>query len=189
MHDKITFHYSIERMGAETLRLRSTIKPSLLRRVLLRGSILAILGACILLYANIFISVDELSTWGLLIVCIALTLIAIGLIPYRKLTRLERHPYEMIAAEQIVTLKKDNPLFSFPINSIEKIAYIEQDNSYGIGIWLKNPEKILLHIPKFEMNRFKLKTQQHDSCDLFLPYFSERSCKSLEDFYTLPEEE
>ncbi|MBA3957825.1 MAG: hypothetical protein H0X51_05460 [Parachlamydiaceae bacterium] len=167
----------------ETLKLRSSIKPSVMRRTVLYGTVCAAIGAFILLYSALFLSVETLSTWGLLILVVSGTLISVGLLPYRKLTRLERHPHELIAIEDqaLQFYVRGQLVLTIPSISVQRYTYIVNGQDYGIAVHLKQPlpEKLVVHEHSFKMRKFQERSRKKYNCDLFFPYFSERSYDEL----------
>lgn len=172
-------------MGGDSLILRSCIRSSLKRSVLLRGTILAAVGG-ILILAGGFISKGVLSVWGLPLYFVGIGLIAIGLIPQRKLQMLENTPNEIhVDREFTLTFRsKNKPLFSIPLASIKKIEYVERDHLYGLAIWFLQPptHKIILFNPTFNLKNLHLESKKKFNCDLFLAYFSKHSLQELFDF-------
>lgn len=173
-------------MSAEQLKLRSSVKPTLMRFVLIRGTILGFIGACLLLYGALFLPAETLKMWGFPILILALILIAVGLIPYRRLTRRERYPDELIVdgSNTIHFNIRGEPTFSIPLQNMERYSYLEKGRLYGLGIWLKQPEKdkIEIHNSKFDLEKYKLTSQKQYECDIFLPFFTQRSYNILNAF-------
>lgn len=152
-------------MEQETIKLRTSIKTPLMRRVVLRGSFLALLGAAILLYAGVVMPVDSLSIWGLPLLLVSGSLITLGLLPYRKLTRLEKKPDELIISEnQIQYIVRGKSSLTIPQQNIARTAYVEHGNMYGICVWLKHPTP-----------------NKNSRYDLFFPYFSEKAALTLQE--------
>lgn len=175
------------------LKLRSSIKPSYMRFVLIRGTILAALGAIILLYGALYLPVSNLSVYGLPLLCIAGIFITIGLRPYRRLCKLEKQPHELIATgEQGLNIAFNGKATMYiPLNSIKTIDYIEIGRQYGIGIDLEKPvpEKIIVKDGDFDIDRFEERSQENYQSDIFIPFFSERSFRQLTEFLeSTPEE-
>lgn len=124
--------------------------------MLFLGSILAILGAALLLYSGIALPVETLKKWGALLFLISLGLIAAGLIPYRRLQKLELNPDQLVILEKGLIYKRAGVQeWQLPFDSIQSIDYVDNPWRYGI----------LLHIE----NRW----------DIFLPYFTKRSYEEL----------
>lgn len=164
----------------DTLTLRSSLPSSLLRDTLFRGSILAIIGLALIIYSGIFLSPSELRTWGFFLVILSFIIIALGLIPYRRLTRLELNPYKLTAVERDhLEFQMTNQTIDIPFSAIEKMTYIQNGNIYGIGLHIK-PEFSIL---KAELKSRALKYYQNRfHVDLFFPYFSQRSFHELEEW-------
>lgn len=149
-------------MMNQNLCLRSSIKPALKRSLLFRGTLLATLGIALLIYAGLTLSVATLEHWGLPIFGISLALITAGLLPYKRLTRLEMHPHELLLTSdhEIRFFQKRTLCITLSWENIEKIAYVDHPSRYGIALWLKNPDS-----------------------KVFFPFFSERSYHEMIDFF------
>ncbi len=162
---------------------RSSIKPSLKRSLLWRGSFLAALGIALLIYAGTTFPVTSLQFWGPLFFFGGGSLIVIGLLPYRKICRLEHCPYELYIGDRnhLCFLQGGKPLLDIPFNSIRQIGYLDNGNHYGVLIWLKQPlpDKIFVYSSscrgKFRLVKIKNSMEK----GVFLPYFSERSFNSI----------
>ena len=165
------------------IKLRSVVHRDLKRRKLLRGTFLALLGMSLIGYCGLFLSVQTLSTWGLPAFMVGSGLMAVGLVPFRQLNRLEIHPHQIILDQAYLQVgfcgKKS---FSVPCHSIDRTVFISQGVG-GIGIWLKEPlpEKIIVHDPRFAMRKFQEDSYRKHQCHLFLPHFNERAFKALQD--------
>jgi hypothetical protein len=172
-------------MSGDSLILRTSINSSLKRSVLLRGTILAVLGAVVIL-AGGFISKGVLNVWGLPLYFVGIGLIAIGLIPQRKLQLLENNPNEIhIDHELIFTFRtKGKPVFSIPLASIRKIEFMERDTIYVLALWFVQPpiHNIILFNSAINLKNLHADSKKKFSCDLFLAYFSKRSLQKLFDF-------
>jgi len=169
-----------------TFKIRSSIKPKLLRVTLKKGALIGGAGALTLLLAGTLLPLEQLKIWGLPALVVGFVLISVGLLPYRKLTRLELKPHELhYDGEFFLFLQQGKPLFKIPEESVEKMCYVEKEQMYGIAIWLKRPieEKVRVLQPHFQFEAFVSDSaQRFEGCDLFLPYFTERSWKELEDY-------
>ena len=156
----------------EPLILQSSIKSSLMRFVLLRGTFLAAMGGLILVLSGIFFSGSTLSLWGFFIFFLAMSLITLGLLPYRRLRQLETNPYQLISQDQTWHFQaKGQLILSLPMQSIAHTIYVD-NHAYGIGIFLKHPlpQKIVIH-----QRHFNIENLRKGDCDLFFPYFSRRA--------------
>lgn len=114
--------------------------------------------------------------------------IAIGLLPYRKLSKLQLKPHEIhFDNDTLIFLKEGKPLFKIASLSIEKMSYLEREHLYGVGIWLKKPmeQKIKVLQSKFNFAAFMRDSMQRfGGCDLFLPFFSKHTFEELKNHVT-----
>ncbi len=147
----------------------------------MRGTLLGAFGACFLVAAGTFLPASLLSFLGLPTLIISALLIGLGLIPYRKLSRLETCPHEiMIDGNTFLFFAKGKPLLNIPTALIEKIEYVEKDDLYGLGIQLKSGiQKVKVLQRSFDIDAFVSDARSRFSCDLFLPYFTERTLSEL----------
>lgn len=152
----------------KTLRKKSksVIKEKLLRKALLKGTLIATCGLSLIVIA----AFTTFATYlGLISFILGLGLIAFGLLPYKKLSKLQLNPHEIQNdGQNLLFIKGGKPLFKIDLISIQKIEYVERNDLYGLGIILKKPlkEKIKILQPQCPI--------QYYSCegyDLFLPYF------------------
>lgn len=166
------------------LTLHSSIKPSLKKEKVLQGSLWGALGIAIWLFGALFLTLEIFTLWGLPILLIGGGFITYGLLPYRKLTRLESNPHQILVdeSEQLIFFMDKQPLIKISLKDIEEIAYLDDDNRYGIGLWLKKTLsqnfEWMLSNPNFE--QYRSQCQKNYFCDVFLPYFSKRSFEELE---------
>ena len=171
-------------MNDYLLKLRSSVHSSLKRQMLWQGTLLALVGLSILGYSSLFFSSADLGIWGFLLFCLGIGFISAGLIPYRRLCRLEINPHEIVVLDE-VTIKfnwQGKSTLTVPWISVSKTAYMKRSHkNYGIGIWLKQPapEKVIVHDLNFNVRCFQDGSRRLYGCDLFLPFFSEHSYKEL----------
>jgi hypothetical protein len=162
---------------------RSTISSNLLSDSLKKGGIYAGSGAVLILLAGTLFPLSLLKILGIPIFLTGLFLIGLGLIPYRKLTRLQLKTHEIHwDGKNILFCKEGKPLFKVNASSIEKISYRHDKNKYGICICLKYPVNEKMHIlqPKIHLSPFiNHKSCQKEKLVLFLPYFSRRTFDEL----------
>lgn len=137
------------------ITLYTSIKPRLLKRKVIIGTILAVFGTALLLYGTLFLSVEEMQRWGWLLFFSFIILISLGLIPYRRLSRLEKQPNKITLTDRNTFIYRT---LEVPLNAIEKAEYYETSDKYGIKIWLKDRSEAI-----------------------FLPYFTERSFAQLKE--------
>ena len=166
------------------IKLRSSIKPILLRHTLFTGSLLSGFGVSSLLISALFLPTHTLEKYGFAIVLLAFLLIGFGLIPYRKLARLEIKPNEIIINEEtLYIIFNKQPTLLIPIAVIENISYLDSKLHYGFKFSLKKPalEKMTLLNHRFKIVKWHYHSQKNYQCDLFLPYFSHRSYNEIKD--------
>jgi hypothetical protein len=163
--------------------IQSSIHSALLTTSLKRGTVLGGGGALLLILGGTILPLEMLSLWGIPFFLLGIFFIALGLLPYRKLTQLQLKPHEIhYDGETLHFLKQGKPLFTVASMSIEKIAFVEKEHLYGLGIWLKKPieTKVKVLQPHFNFAAFVTDSMHRfEGCDLFLPFFSEHACKEL----------
>lgn len=156
---------SLEQIFQQEITLRSSIKPELMRKLLFKGTLLAGIGAVSILLAGLFLSPDYLAIWGLPIFLIGMGLITIGLLPYRRLKRLELNPHKLIIrpSESVQLLIKGKTVLVIPWNEIAKIEYEDHETNYGIRFFFKSSENIPIFIPFFSRRSYQtlLDCQSH----------------------------
>ncbi len=136
--------------------IKTAIKPALLKWKLFIGTLLAITGASVIVLSGSFLSVEALKKWGLFLLLFSLSLIALGLIPYRRLQKLEIKPNELELLDHGLAYRKNGKVeWILPYSSITDLDYVEDPWRYGI----------------------RLKVEERWA--LFLPYFTRRSFESL----------
>lgn len=160
-----------------SLSLRSSIKPALKRSLLLRGTLFASVGIAFLIYAGMAFSVQNLEFWGLPILGVSLALITAGLLPYKRMARLEVQPYELLlTSDQGIRFFQNRVLCcKLSWDNIARIVYVDHPRRYGIALWLKNQEQA--------EGKMIQKCRLRYGCDLFFPFFSKRSHLEMVDFY------
>lgn len=184
-------------MIRNVLVLRSSIPSSLLRKTLLRGFAVACLGILILLFAGSYLPIEFLHKWGWSLFLIGLGLITFGMLPYRRLSRLEIKPNELILLDSghIAFSLRGRKLLTIPLHSIAQMRYIPlpveswkkyifQPRLYGIALWLKAdpPKPIIVHQFPKEVEDIRRLGRRMGSADLFFPYFNHRAYDELMDW-------
>jgi hypothetical protein len=163
--------------------IKTTVSANLLKKSLLKGSLLGLAGVAGLLYGALFLHVNELNTWGLLLFLGSLAAITGGLLPYRQLTRLQLNPHRLILSENetLDYYLKEKMVMSIPTQSIEKIAYLSNEGEYGIIFSLKKqpspPVKVYAALK--EVEQMRQDGEKLGKGDLFFRYFNERAFKEL----------
>lgn len=163
-------------------KYRSSIHTPLLQKALMRGSFLAGIGALALL-AGTFLPPENLKIWGPFLFLFSLGLIGWGLIPYRRLKRLETEPHEiLITKDRLLFCWRKKPAFSIPLKRIKKAVFISSGDVYGIGISLEDASLSYVQAldEKFDITHFQQHSIKKYGCDLFLPYFSQRTFEALQ---------
>ena len=165
---------------------RTSIKPAYKWRCVLRASFFGGIGVIILVAAGSFMPVAQLSIWGLPLLLIAGALITWSMLPYRRMTRLENAPDELWvnSTGDLVYAKQSTPIFTIPRSTIDKVFYIDKPKNYGICIGIKSPtpEKVRVHNPGFNFQAFRKSSIHTYGCDIFLPWFSERTFQELQEY-------
>jgi hypothetical protein len=145
-------------MNEDFLKLRSSIKAELMQKSLFRGSMIGGVGVIILFLSGAFLPVHALSVWGIPLFFLSMGLITFGMLPYRKLTRLEKVPDEILLSSKDILIyrRRGKIIFTTPLSSIKSCTYKDDESIYGIEISMKENSKTY-----------------------FFPYFSQRSANLL----------
>lgn len=124
----------------------TTVKPQLLKKVLLQGTVLAGCGVIILVLAGILIPRNIMEIWGIYIFFLSAILMAVGLVPYRHLQKLESNPNKITLSDDrtLHYHKGDRILYSIPFDQIQSLEWIDKKNIYGITLGLKNGQSKFL---------------------------------------------
>ena len=166
--------------------LRTSIPSQLLKRTLMIGFSLALIGILGLLYGGIYAHLAELQFWGFTLFILSIGLITMGMLPYRRLTRLQLKPNElcMVAPDQLEYYSKGRKLLTIPLQSIDHFGYVNRYLVYGVTVWLKPDPKdpVLVHQGRSEVDVLRYKGQKLAGADLFFSYFNQRSFQELIDW-------
>jgi len=137
----------------------------------------------IILLGGTVLPLEQLKFWGIPIFISGITLIAIGLMPYKRLSQLQLKPHEIhYDGEALLFCKQGGALFKIQESSIAKMEYREKEKLYGIAIFLKRPieEPVKVLQSQFNFEAFSVHSAEHfEQCDLFFPYFSASCCQEL----------
>lgn len=168
------------------LKLRSSIKKELMKKHLFKGFFISLAGVLILLFCGMYLPLSQLRMWGLPLVITAFTLIGCGMIPYKRLSKLELTPHEIHCnAKDLIFFKRGYPLFKLQADRIDSIDFVNTADTYGISIQLKRPSAPCLTLltgpRKFASFASDVKSKV-PTADLFLPYFNDKSFNELQDF-------
>lgn len=182
---------SLQSMIKESFIIRSTISSQLMKSTLLKGFCLAFIGILGLLFGGIFLSVSNLKLWGWILFLLCLGLITLGLLPYRRLSRLQLKPSEfvLVDSDYFVFYSKGKKIMTIPLQAVARLSYIEQPKLYGIALWLKHSPHfpIIIHQDHQETDTLREKGQQIGKADLFFPYFNQRAYEELRDWLSSEE--
>lgn len=167
----------------DQITLRSAVKEEFLQRTLIKGMTISTAGVALLFYGGIYSSKNYLEDWGWLLFILAVVCIALGALPYRRLAVLARKPHEIHLTGEVLTFSfQGTPLFALPLSVIDKVDFAESSSLYGIGCSLKADIS-----PQFLLSKndskviFFQKTNSQFDYDLFLPFFSQASCRELQE--------
>lgn len=167
----------------EVLIIRSTITSYVQKKTLLRGCIIACFGVAVLLIAGSYLALELFIQWGWLLFLISIGLITLGMLPYRRLIRQQLKPDELILlnAYEISFSHRGGQLLTIPLDSIDRMEYVPQQDFYGIAIWLKKTPiaPIRIHQGFKIVNKLRKLGKKNGNADLFLPYFNQRGYEEL----------
>lgn len=171
-------------MKQDTEVFRSAVRTSLVRKLLLRGTVFALLGLSILMYGGIRVASQDLEHWGWIYFVGGLFLITAGLRPYRQLTRLQLDPYTINVSESTATFARAGKRFySLPLSLIREGRYVDTGSHYGIALSLKSDatQKVCVHDPMFPMDAHLTENRATFNADLFFPYFSPQAFQEFDE--------
>lgn len=164
------------------MKIMTSIPPKVLKEQLFRGSLLSFIGLCSIFGAYFSLNEKELACYGWILFLAGMSAIAYGMIPFRKLTRLQIFPYYLqITTTHLIYFKGEKPLLEIPKIDLLKITYRQEGDKNGIGVSLRKRDKI--HI--YDYKESKTVFRKASNVDLFFPYFSRTSFDQLLNY--LPE--
>lgn len=176
-------------MKVDTLTIRSSIKQELYSKILKRGTFLGAIGMLPILYGAIFMGPAKFSTWGFPLFILGMGLIAIGMIPIRRLTHLQQHANLLIltGTDFLEYHYSGKKTLTVPVGSIESITFLDDEIIYGIGIKLKKTlnEKVIINDPRFSYERYRKESLKRYECDLYFPYFTQRGFQKIKHLSAL----
>lgn len=137
----------------------TTVTQPLKRKLLLRGSFFGSIGISVLLIFSVWGTEALIEKWGMLIFATGIGLISLGMIPLRKIQRLERIPHQItFHSSGLLYEKRGKEPLLLPKTDILRLSYLTRGDIYGIEVLTRT------------LDRF------------FLPYFSEKSADALSDY-------
>lgn len=170
-------------MIREYLIIRTAISPALSRHVLIKGFSIALLGIAALFAGGIFLPFPSLQKWGWLLFLISIGLITLGLLPYRRLMRLQLKPNELslLDSEELTFKSRGRNKLTIPLQSISKIEYVDDPLNYGIAVWLIQPppSPVVVHECPKEIEKLRKKGSEKGNADLFFAHFNRHAYDEL----------
>ena len=158
----------------EEVIVQSQVDSGLVARTLARGSAVAGLGIVIILIAGIEMPPEQLALWGIPILLLGLALIALGLIPYRIISRRRDTPDLLSITDEGMTYTQGGkPTLTIPFDTLSRVSFLDQAPAYGVLIQLKEhpAEKVHVHTRDYDALRIRHKTRRRFGADLFFPFF------------------
>lgn len=170
-------------MIREYLIIRTTISRALSRHVLIKGFCIALLGIAALFAGGIFLPLPSLQKWGWLLFIISLGLIALGLLPYRRLVRLQLKPNELslLDTEELTFKSRGRNKLTIPLESVSKMEYVDHPLNDGIAIWLIHPppSPVVVHESPKEIELIRKQGKENGNADLFFAHFNRHAYDEL----------
>lgn len=173
-------------MVKESFIIRTTISSQLMKRTLFMGFFIAFIGILGLLLGGVFLSLSTLQIWGWTLFLLSLGFITWGLLPYRRLSRLQLKPNEfsLVDLDHVAFYAKGNKIMTIPLRSIGRLSYISHSTLYGVAFWLKPKpaSPLIVHQNPQEVQALQQKGRRLGA-DLFFPYFNQRAYDELVEWY------
>ncbi len=173
----------------DSITIRTSIRPGLKRFLLIRGTLLALIGVALLIYSGVFISVETLTNWGAAIVLVSFLLMAWGLVPYKRITKMEENPNKLVITEDehLHYHRHGKDILTFPLKAIKDVKFIGEKSLYGIALELEPDWKEKVPDPALSvvMQMFLYSMKKRHQFDRFFPYFSERGAEEVKELVHL----
>lgn len=169
-------------MTRESFILRTTISSQLMKHALFKGFAIAFLGILLALLAGVFIPSSLLQKWGWSVFLISFGLMTWGLFPYRRLSRLQLKPNQLVLTDvnHLNFYSKGTRILTLPLQSVNQMSYVDDPTFYGIAVWFKPiPISPIVMYELTEVNKLRQYGQKMGGADLFFPYFNQRSYEEL----------
>jgi len=139
------------------LSFHTTIDAKYKIALLKRGTFMATIGLGAMIFASIEIGPSLLSKSGIFIFLFGVFMIGYGLLPYRKLMRLELSPHHLFVDEKGIEYVHNKIIEQIALNEIASMEYYQGTNGYGIKI------------------------KKLDGSTIAMPFFSKRTFDRLQD--------
>ncbi|NGX51619.1 MAG: hypothetical protein K1060chlam2_01492 [Chlamydiae bacterium] len=124
--------------------LFSLIRPEVKGRLFRRALLTASPGISLLLCMGIFAPIELVDRWGIAVFAVGIFLIGWGMIPYRRVSRLELKPHRIEFSETEIA--------GIALKEIESLTYVEGKRYYGIRLIMKNGKR--LNFPYFSKSAY-----------------------------------
>ena len=141
------------------LSLHTTIDTKYKIALLKRGTFMAAIGLGAMIFASIEIGPTLLSKSGIFIFLFGVFMIGYGLLPYRKMMRLELSPHHLFVDEEVIEYVHDKKIEQIATKEIASIEYYQNTTGYGIKI------------------------KKQDGSTIVMPFFSKRTFDRLQDVH------
>lgn len=160
------------------MKIRTSLSQQLIKHQLFKGFSIALIGALGLLLGGIFLPVPLMKTWGMMLFFISLGLITIGLLPYRRFSRLQNKPNELIVTEKnnLEFWSKGVCRLIIPLDRITRMDYIDETVNYGIAVWVQGGANISSNLASCQVI-----TNDKSGADFFFLFFSKRAFGDLSE--------
>lgn len=168
----------------DSFRLQSVVTSPLMRYTLFKGCGFAVSGMCVLLIGGIFLPPETLGVWGWLLFVVGIGLMTFGMLPYKRLLRIQLKPDELVVqGTDLEFYSRGIKRLTIPLRSIEKIAYRDARASYGISFRFLKPviAPVIIHGKSGEIEKMKAEGRKFAGADLFIPRFNRKSFDRLKE--------
>lgn len=163
----------------EVMKIRTTLSNPFIKKKLFQGFFIALTGIIGIVSAGILLSEPMMAHWGLYIYLLGFGLITLGLLPYRKLSRLQNKPNELrIDENRLEFWAKDQCRLLIPVNAIKHLAYEENEGENSIELCL-HPS---VNIDKKNLTGCQAAFDGRENTIKFL-YFSKRSFQEFQAWF------
>ncbi len=169
----------------QQLILRSVIRSSILEQHLLQGSCIAFVGVAVLFFTY-YDLLPIIDGWASIFMWIGFGLIAIGLIPYKKLTRLEVNPYLVyVDSQELSLIFRQKCLMKLPLHLIRDVSHFETNKLFGMAISFENKDIYSVPVPRVieKATKKAMALQSQPSCPnhktIVIPYLTETSTREF----------
>lgn len=176
----------LDAMEKQIIHVYSSVRSELKRRVLFKGTAFAIVGALLVLTSGLFLPPFWMQYFGFPLLIVGILCIAYGLMPYKRLTRLETQPHELVVTDDqnLHYAVRGQHVLTVPLQAIDRLSYCDEGvDRYGIALDLKRgmADQVTLQKKGASIDTYLTHMRRRYACDLFFPYFSQRSYREVAD--------